>query len=156
LPFLLCFRAFGVFFVQKRKNGFKKHCLKKFIFSSSFFGLFIKNNNFVIQSTLYYEPKYSRRFSSHSFHDGTFFKVYFLSGLSGVFAGVFALLGAGYVAFLFESNEMSYFDGLEKKCDLIDKLISRIVILVLALLSGFLFTLKAKKIIYQSGLLPQK
>jgi hypothetical protein len=39
---------------------------------------------------------------------------------------------------------MSYFDGLEKvySDDLIDKLIVGIVILVLALLSGFLFTLK--------------
>jgi uncharacterized membrane protein YqhA len=46
---------------------------------------------------------------------------------------------------LFESNEMSYFDGLEKvySDDLIDKLIVvGIVILVLALLSGFLFTEK--------------
>lgn len=71
-----------------------------------------------------------------------------LSGLSGVFAGIFALLGAGYVAFLFESNEMSYFDGLEKvySDDLIDKLIVvGIVILVLALLSGFLFTFKKSK-----------
>ena len=71
-----------------------------------------------------------------------------LSGLSGVFAGIFALLGAGYAAFLFESNEMSYFDGLEKvySDDLIYKLIVvGIVILVLALLSGFLFTFKKSK-----------
>ena len=71
-----------------------------------------------------------------------------LSGLSGVFAGVFALLGAGYAAFLFESNDMSYFDGLEKvySDDLIYKLIVvGIVILVLALLSGFLFTFKKSK-----------
>jgi hypothetical protein len=49
---------------------------------------------------------------------------------------------------LFESNEMSYFDGLEKvySDDLIDKLIVvGIVILVLALLSGFLFTFKRVK-----------
>jgi hypothetical protein len=42
---------------------------------------------------------------------------------------------------------MSYFDGLEKvySDDLIDKLIVGIVILVLALLSGFLFTFKRVK-----------
>ena len=71
-----------------------------------------------------------------------------LSGLSGVFAGIFALLGACYAAFLFESNEMSYFDGLEKVYgdELIYKLIILgIVILVLALFSGFLFTFKKSK-----------
>jgi hypothetical protein len=70
--------------------------------------------------------------------------------LSGVFAGIFALLVR--VMLLFESNEMSYFDGLEKvySDDLIDKLICGWIILVLALLSGFLFTFKSK-IIYQSG-----
>jgi hypothetical protein len=54
---------------------------------------------------------------------------------------------------------MSYFDGLEKvySDDLIDKLIVVIGIVVLALLSGFLFTFKrVKKIIYQSGHPPQK
>jgi hypothetical protein len=40
-----------------------------------------------------------RRFSSHSFHDGAFIKVYFLADCQ-VFAGIFALLGAGYVAFV--------------------------------------------------------
>lgn len=71
-----------------------------------------------------------------------------LSGLSGVFAGIFALLGAGYVAFLFKSNGISYFDGLQKvyTYDLICELvIAGIVILVLALLSGFLFTFKKSK-----------
>lgn len=71
-----------------------------------------------------------------------------LSGLSGVFAGIFALLGAGYAAFLFESNEMSYFDGFEKvySDEFIYKLIVlAIVVLVLALFSGFLFTYKKSK-----------
>ncbi len=71
-----------------------------------------------------------------------------LSGLSGVFAGIFALIGASYAAFLFESNGMSYFDGLEKVYtdDLIYKLIElAIVVLVLALFSGFLFTYKKSK-----------
>lgn len=71
-----------------------------------------------------------------------------LSGLSGVFAGIFALLGAGYAAFLFESNGMSYFDGFEKVYtdEFIYKLIVlAIVVLVLALFSGFLFTYKKSK-----------
>lgn len=71
-----------------------------------------------------------------------------LSGLSGVFAGIFALLGAGYAAFLFESNGMSYFDGFDKVYtdEFIYKLIVlAIVVLVLALLSGFLFTYKKSK-----------
>lgn len=71
-----------------------------------------------------------------------------LSGLSGVFAGIFALLGAGYAAFLFESNGMSYFDSLEKvyNDEFIYKLIVlAIVVLVLALFSGFLFTYKKSK-----------
>jgi hypothetical protein len=67
--------------------------------------------------------------------------------LSGVFAGIFRAL-LRVMLLLFESNEMSYFDGLEKvySDDLIDKLIVvGIVILVLALLSGFLFTFKKVK-----------
>lgn len=71
-----------------------------------------------------------------------------LSGLSGVFAGIFALLGAGYAAFLFESNEMSYFDGFEKVYSdefIYNLIVLAIVVLVLALFSGFLFTYKKSK-----------
>jgi hypothetical protein len=48
----------------------------------------------------------------------------FISQQLGVFAGIFALL-VRVMLLLFESNEMSYFDGLEKvySDDLIDKLI---------------------------------
>jgi hypothetical protein len=34
-----------------------------------------------------------------------------LSGLSAVFAGIIALLGAVYVYFVFQKNGINYFDG---------------------------------------------
>ncbi|MCF6141484.1 hypothetical protein L1S34_09325 [Flavobacterium sp. K77] len=71
-----------------------------------------------------------------------------LSGLSGVFAGIFALLGASFAAFLFESNEMSYFDGFEKVYSdefIYNLIVLAIIVLVLALFSGFLFTYKKSK-----------
>jgi H+/Cl- antiporter ClcA len=48
--------------------------------------------------------------------------------LSGVFAGLCATFMRVMLLFLFESNEMSYFDGLEKvySVDLIYKLICRL------------------------------
>lgn len=71
-----------------------------------------------------------------------------LSGLSGIFAGLVALLGAIYVYFVFQREGINYFEGnrnifspgLVKELVLIGT-----VILLLALLSGYFFTSKKSK-----------
>lgn len=71
-----------------------------------------------------------------------------LSGLSGVVAGLAALIGAGYVYFVFKREGIDYFDGdrnifhpaLVKKLVLIGT-----VILFTALLSGYVFTANKSK-----------
>ena len=74
-----------------------------------------------------------------------------LSGLSGVAAGVIALLGAIYVYFVFEREGINYFDGNRNifTSSLVNELvIIATVILVLAIVSAYLFTarkLKEKK-----------
>lgn len=71
-----------------------------------------------------------------------------LSGLSGVVAGLAALIGAGYVYFVFKREGIDYFDGdrnifhpaLVKELILIGT-----VILFTALLSGYVFTANKSK-----------
>ncbi|AZA47236.1 hypothetical protein EG346_03135 [Chryseobacterium carnipullorum] len=71
-----------------------------------------------------------------------------LSGLSGVVAGLAALIGAGYVYFVFKREGIDYFDGdrnifhpaLVKEVVLIGT-----VILFTALLSGYVFTANKSK-----------
>lgn len=66
-----------------------------------------------------------------------------LSGLSGVVAGLAAIVGAAYVYFVFQREGIDYFDGqrnifgpsLVKELVLIGT-----VILIVALLSGYIFT----------------
>ncbi len=71
-----------------------------------------------------------------------------LSGLSGVFAGVVALLGAVYVYFVFQREGISYFDGNQNVFS--ENLVKELVligttILLLAILSGYFFTAKKSK-----------
>lgn len=71
-----------------------------------------------------------------------------LSGLSGVFAGLFALAGAIYAYQVFENNGIEYFDGMQKaySLDLIIELATiAFAILILALGSGIFFTLRKSK-----------
>ena len=71
-----------------------------------------------------------------------------LSGLSGVFAGLFALVGSIYAYQLFKNNGIEYFDGKQKmySYDLIIELVFIASgILVLALGSGIFFTLRKSK-----------
>ncbi|MFV8342204.1 hypothetical protein [Flavobacterium sp. XS2P39] len=71
-----------------------------------------------------------------------------LSGLSGVFAGVFALAGAIYVHQLFENNGIDYFDARQKpfSCDVIVEItFVALAILILALLSGVFFSWRKSK-----------
>ena len=71
-----------------------------------------------------------------------------LSGLSGVFAGFFALAGSHYVYQLFERKGISYFDGLHKTYSfelVIELIFIAVVILLLALSSGVFFTLRKSK-----------
>ncbi len=75
-----------------------------------------------------------------------------LSGLSGVFAGLTALIGAVYVYFLFEKNGINYFDGDRNifSKELVEKLFwTAIVILVVAISCGYFFTVRKSK---QKGL----
>ncbi len=71
-----------------------------------------------------------------------------LSGLSGVFAGMAALIGAGYVYFVFQREGIDYFDG-ERNIfgpTLVKELvIIGTVILLTAILSGYIFTANKSK-----------
>ena len=71
-----------------------------------------------------------------------------LSGLSGVFAGLVALVGAIYVYYVFQREGINYFDGDRNvfNQDLVKELILiGTVILILAILSGYFFTAKKSK-----------
>lgn len=72
-----------------------------------------------------------------------------LSGLSGVFAGLTALVGAGYVYFLFEKNGINYFNGERNiySHGLVQQLFwTAIVTLIIAVIFGYIFTAhKSKK-----------
>ncbi|MGZ5264853.1 MAG: hypothetical protein ACXWBY_05880 [Kaistella sp.] len=71
-----------------------------------------------------------------------------LSGLSGVFAGLVALLGAAYVYFVFQREGIDYFDGNRNifTAGLVKELVLiGTVILVFAILSGYIFTAKKSR-----------
>lgn len=71
-----------------------------------------------------------------------------LSGLSGVFAGVAALLGAVYVYFVFEKNGIGYFDGTVKyyeKNIITELVVVAMVIMILAMGFGVYFTLQKSR-----------
>jgi len=71
-----------------------------------------------------------------------------LSGLSGVFAGLSALIGGLYVYQLFKANGLEYFDGYHKlySVDLVSELfLTAFIILVFALTFGIFFTIRKSK-----------
>ncbi len=71
-----------------------------------------------------------------------------LSGLSGLSAGMAALLGGIYVYRLFEQNGIAYFDGVDKvyPAHLVNQLIYiGISILIVALVSAVFFTVRKSK-----------
>ncbi|WP_336690825.1 MULTISPECIES: hypothetical protein [unclassified Chryseobacterium] len=71
-----------------------------------------------------------------------------LSGLSGVVAGLAAIIGAVYVYFVFQREGIDYFDGERNifRPSLVKELvIIGIVILGVALLSGYIFTANKSK-----------
>lgn len=71
-----------------------------------------------------------------------------LSGISGVFAGLFALAGALYAYFLFEKNGIDYFDGSVKyyEKDTIVNLVSiALSVMMLAVISAAYFTIRKSK-----------
>jgi cell division protein FtsX len=78
-----------------------------------------------------------------------------LSGISGVFAGLFALAGAFYVYFSFSENNIDYFDGTRNfMINLILHLVVvAMVVMFLAIVSGAFSPLeKAKRIIFRFGI----
>jgi len=71
-----------------------------------------------------------------------------LSGLSGVFAGLTALVGAGYVYAIFQREGVSYFDTeqLTYTPALVKELfITGLIILLVAILCGYFFTVRKTK-----------
>lgn len=71
-----------------------------------------------------------------------------LSGLSGVFSGLSALIGGLYVYQLFKANGVDYFDGeiIEIPAKLVYELfVTGIVILICAFTFGLLFTIRKSK-----------
>ncbi|UWX59269.1 hypothetical protein N0B40_12725 [Chryseobacterium oranimense] len=71
-----------------------------------------------------------------------------LSGLSGVFAGLAALIGAGYVYFVFQREGINYFDGDRNFFSPVlvrELVLTGAVILLTALLSGYIFTANKSK-----------
>ncbi|MFZ4931997.1 hypothetical protein [Chryseobacterium sp. Mn2064] len=71
-----------------------------------------------------------------------------LSGLSGVVAGLAAIIGAIYVYFVFQREGISYFDGNRNIFNpaLVRELVwIGIIILVVAVLSGYVFTANKSK-----------
>ncbi|WP_292008709.1 hypothetical protein [Chryseobacterium sp.] len=66
-----------------------------------------------------------------------------LSGLSGVFAGLAAIIGAAYVYFVFQREGIDYFDGdrnIYSPAVVRELFITGILILIVAILSGYIFT----------------
>ena len=71
-----------------------------------------------------------------------------LSGLSGVFAGIIALLGAMYVYFVFQREGINYFDGKRNvfTSDLVVELtIIATIVLISAISVGYIFTARESK-----------
>lgn len=71
-----------------------------------------------------------------------------LSGLSGVFAGITAVIGAIYVYFLFEKNGIDYFDGDRNVFgrELVGQLFwTGLIILAVAVSFGYFFTARNSK-----------
>ena len=71
-----------------------------------------------------------------------------LSGLSGVFAGLSALIGGLYVYLLFKANGLDYFDGEHKlySVDLVSELVFiALIILFFALTFGIFFTIRKSR-----------
>jgi hypothetical protein len=71
-----------------------------------------------------------------------------LSGLSGVFAGLTALVGGWYVYLLFKANGLDYFDGEHKmySVDLVSELVMiALTILFFALAFGIFFTIRKSR-----------
>ena len=113
------------------------------------FGWLNKIYNFVFQSALFMENKnyqedllHIRKMMEKSS------RFISLSGISGVFAGLFALAGAVYVYFLFEKTGVDYFEATVKyyeKDIVIHLILVALLIMVLAVISGAYFTIRKSK-----------
>ncbi|KQT21818.1 hypothetical protein ASG31_00275 [Chryseobacterium sp. Leaf404] len=71
-----------------------------------------------------------------------------LSGLSGVVAGLAAMIGAAYVFFVFKREGIDYFDGdrnIFSKALVQELVVIGVVILVVAIASGYIFTANKSK-----------
>lgn len=124
-------------------------CRKTPPFNKKRFGRFNKVFNFVFQSALFME---NTNYQEDLLHIRKMMekssRFISLSGISGVFAGSFALAGALYVYFLFKKNGVDYFDGTVKyyeKDIILHLVLMAMVVMVLAVISGAYFTIKKSK-----------
>lgn len=106
------------------------------------------NNNFVSQSTLIMNQKQQEDLAHIRSMMERSSRFISLSGLSGVFAGLSALIGGLYVYQLFKANGLEYFDGYHKlySVNLVSELIwIALIILVSALTFGIFFTIRKSR-----------
>ncbi|MXV37635.1 hypothetical protein GO491_02915 [Flavobacteriaceae bacterium Ap0902] len=72
-----------------------------------------------------------------------------LSGLSGIFAGIFALIGAGVAHYLLERYEVNYFDGATTHTYAIELILNlmlvALAVLVFSIAFGIYFTIQKSK-----------
>ena len=104
--------------------------------------------NFAIQSTLIMNQKHQEDLAHIRSMMERSSRFISLSGLSGVFAGLSALIGGLYAHQLFGSNGISYMDGAsyQENSSLVHKLmVTAIVVLFFALTFGIFFTLRKSK-----------
>ena len=105
-------------------------------------------SNFAIQSTLIMNQKHQEDLAHIRSMMERSSRFISLSGLSGVFAGLSALIGGLYVYQLFKANGLEYFDGYHKlyAVDLVSELFFiAFIILVFALTFGIFFTIRKSK-----------
>ena len=104
--------------------------------------------NFVVQSTLIMNQKHQEDLSHIRSMMERSSRFISLSGLSGVFAGISAIIGGIYVFQLFKNNGISYFDGNQKAYNqnlILELLFVAVLVLFAALASGIFFTLRKSR-----------
>jgi hypothetical protein len=136
------------YFYLKEDVGFDSRCLNSFYFFSFALVFIFYIFNFVFQSTFIMSQEIQEDLTLIRSMMERSSRFISLSGLSGVFAGLFALAGSIYTFLLFDQAGISYFDGIQRvySIDIIIELsLVGLVILILALVSGVFFTVRKSK-----------
>jgi len=104
--------------------------------------------NFASQSTLYMDQKHQEDLSHIRSMMERSSRFISLSGLSGVFAGLSALIGGLYVYQLFESNKVDYMDAYSchQNADFVKEVFfTAMAVLFFALTFGIFFTIRKSR-----------